>query len=55
MAVLRSPQSNQFDLEVRRRQRNGEGWIGDNYTAGPNYRARINSAIAQARRVGHLH
>jgi hypothetical protein len=29
----------------------GEGWIGDNYTAGPNYQARINSALAQARRV----
>jgi hypothetical protein len=29
----------------------GEGWIGDNYTGGANYRARIDSAIAQARRV----
>ena len=29
----------------------GEGWIGDNYAAGPNYRARITSALAQARRV----
>ncbi len=29
----------------------GEGWIGDNYSAGPGYRARINSGIAQARRV----
>jgi hypothetical protein len=29
----------------------GKGWIGDNYSAGPGYRARINSAIAQAKRV----
>lgn len=29
----------------------GNGWIGDNYTAGPGYRARINSALDQARRV----
>lgn len=30
---------------------NGGGWIGDGYSAGANYRARINSAIAQAKRV----
>src|SRR5882757_5778630 len=29
----------------------GGGWIGDGYTAGSAYRSRINSAIAQARRV----
>jgi hypothetical protein len=29
----------------------GGGWIGDNYTAGSGYRVRINSAIAQAKRV----
>ncbi|GAA2015415.1 RICIN domain-containing protein [Catenulispora yoronensis] len=29
----------------------GEGWVGDGYTAGPGYRARIASGIAQARRV----
>ncbi|MFI1092617.1 beta-xylosidase [Streptomyces sp. NPDC020917] len=29
----------------------GHGWIGDNYQAGPGYKARINSALAQARRV----
>ncbi|MEV6927222.1 hypothetical protein AB0M46_22350 [Dactylosporangium sp. NPDC051485] len=30
----------------------GNGWIGDNYTAGPGYRARMTSALSQARRVG---
>ncbi|HEV3169764.1 MAG TPA: hypothetical protein VGZ32_05475 [Actinocrinis sp.] len=29
----------------------GEGWIGDGYTAGAGYRARIESAIDQAKRV----
>lgn len=29
----------------------GGGWIGDNYSAGSNYRVRINSALSQARRV----
>jgi hypothetical protein len=29
----------------------GNGWIGDNYTAGPGYQARITSALNQARRV----
>ncbi len=29
----------------------GGGWIGDGYTAGPGYRARITSALDQARRV----
>src|SRR5882762_4632754 len=29
----------------------GGGWIGDGYSAGANYQVRINSALAQARRV----
>jgi hypothetical protein len=29
----------------------GDGWIGDGYTAGSGYRVRINSALAQAKRV----
>ena len=29
----------------------GDGWTGDGYTAGPGYRARINSALSQAKRV----
>ena len=29
----------------------GNGWIGDNYTAGPGYQARITSALNQARRL----
>ena len=29
----------------------GAGWVGDGYSAGPNYNARVASVIAQARRV----
>jgi uncharacterized protein YegP (UPF0339 family) len=29
----------------------GQGWIADGFTAGPNYQVRIDSSVAQARRV----